>query len=337
MGGGWDDPTYAFPEVFAISPFNRYETNGFRCIKYIDPDGNRLRLQKMINVPFRDFKKEKPVSDETFALFLKQYDYDKTNLNATIESREESDDWTMEKVSFNAAYGNERVKAYLFLPRHGNPPFQTVIFFPGSNALYTRSSSQIIDEMRLANNEMFPKSGRAFLYPIYKSTFERSEEKQDLNLGFASETVTYKEHVIMWAKDLSRSIDYLKTRKDIDTDKLAYYGFSWGGYLGSIMLALEKRIKASVLYVVGLDFYRTFPEVDLIHYLPRVKIPVLMINGELDFFFPVTTSQRPFYDLLGTPEEDKELFLYPGGHSVPRAVLIDKTLAWLDKYLGPVD
>ena len=42
--------------------------------------------------------------------------------------------WRMETVSFRAAYGNERVTAYLFLPDNAKPPFQTVVYFPGSTA-----------------------------------------------------------------------------------------------------------------------------------------------------------------------------------------------------------
>ena len=61
-----------------------------------------------------------------------------------------------------------------------------------------------------------------------------------------------------------------------------------------------------------------------------------MLNGELDFFFPVETSQRPMFDLLGTPAADKARLVYPGGHSVPRVEMIKESLRWLDPYLGPV-
>ena len=62
-----------------------------------------------------------------------------------------------------------------------------------------------------------------------------------------------------------------------------------------------------------------------------------MLNGKYDYFFPYETSQLPFYTLLGTPEEHKKIFVYDGGHSVPRNELIKESLTWLDKYLGPVD
>jgi dienelactone hydrolase len=327
LGGGWNDPAYAFNDAYAQTAFDRSETNGFRCIKYLESEERRDGLEKTIEMPFRDFLREKPVSDEIFSLFLNQYAYDKTGLNAVIEASKEEEEWIREKVTFDAAYGNERMMAYLFLPKKGNPPYQTVIYFPGSEAIHSSSSESIVPWSFLL------KSGRAFIYPIYKSTYERED---DLKSDYADETNFWKEHVIMWAKDLSRSIDYLETRDDIETDNLAYFGASWGAYIGGIMLAVETRFKASVLYVAGLGFRRSLPEVDPVNFLPRIKSPVLMLNGKYDFFFPYETSQLPFYTLLGTPKENKQIFVYEGGHSVPSTQLIKETLAWLDRYLGPV-
>jgi dienelactone hydrolase len=150
------------------------------------------------------------------------------------------------------------------------------------------------------------------------------------------ETNFYKEHVIQWAKDLGRSIDYLETRKDIDTDKLAYYGLSWGGRLGGLMLAVEKRFKVGILKVAGLRFQRKLPEVDPINFVSRIKMPVLMLNGRYDHFFPYETSQIPMFKLLGTPPENKRHVIYESGHTVPRTQLIKEALDWLDRYLGPV-
>jgi hypothetical protein len=42
------------------------------------------------------------------------------------------------------------------------------------------------------------------------------------------------------------------------------------------------------------------------------------------------------FKLLGTPEEQKSHLVYDTGHSVPKNQLIKESLAWLDKYLGPV-
>ncbi|HVT37772.1 MAG TPA: dienelactone hydrolase family protein, partial [Gemmatimonadaceae bacterium] len=138
------------------------------------------------------------------------------------------------------------------------------------------------------------------------------------------------------AKDLRRSIDYLATRSDVDTTRLAYYGFSWGGRVGGIMPAVEPRLKAVVLNVAGLDMESARPEVDVINFLPRITVPVLMLNARYDHVFPTETAQKPFFRLLGTPAEDKRYVVYEGGHVLPRADLIRESLNWLDKYLGPV-
>ncbi len=140
----------------------------------------------------------------------------------------------------------------------------------------------------------------------------------------------------MWAKDYRRTLDYLSSRPDIDSTKFAYFGFSWGAYLGGLIPAIEPRIKASVLYVAGLTMERGRPETDPINYLPHIHVPVIMLNGKYDYYFPTETAQRPFFERLGTGAADKKWVVYEGGHDVPRPTLIAETLAWLDKYLGPV-
>ena len=140
-------------------------------------------------------------------------------------------------------------------------------------------------------------------------------------------------------KDLSRSIDYLETRTDIDTSKLGFYGYSWGGRLGGIIPAVEERLKVSVLVIGGFNFRTTnwpYPEAEELNYVSRVKIPVLMLNGKFDYNFPLETTVKPFFDLLGTPEKDKLLKIYETDHYVPKSEMIKETLNWLDKYLGPV-
>jgi dienelactone hydrolase len=328
LGGSWSDPVYSFVDGNAQSPFDRSETNGFRCIKYLGAMDNKLALEKPIPRLTRDFYNEAVVSDEIFELYLKQYQYDHTPLHPEIADILDKEDYTREKITFDAAYGGERMMAYLFVPKKGIPPYQTVVLFPGSGSIFRRSSENI------STYDAFIKSGRAVLFPIYKGTYERGDE---LNSDIAEETNFYKEHVIMWGKDLGRAIDYLETREEIDTDKIAYFGFSWGGFLGSILPAVEPRIKASILFVAGLQVQRSFPEVDPIHYLPRIKIPVLMLNGKYDYFFPYERSQLPFYELLGTPKEHKKIIVYEQGHSIPQTQLAKESLIWLDRYLGPVE
>ena len=76
------------------------------------------------------------------------------------------------------------------------------------------------------------------------------------------------------------------------------------------------------------------PEVDPFNFAPRVKTPVILLNGRDDFTFPIETSQQPLYRLLGTPEADKAHKLYDGGHVFPFSRMIKDSLDWLDRYLG---
>jgi formylglycine-generating enzyme required for sulfatase activity/dienelactone hydrolase len=329
LGGGYSDPDYAFADAYAQPAFDRSPLNGFRCIRYLEQDRNLTALQRPMERPHRDFRAEKPVPDSVFAQYLRQFAYDKTPLDAKIEDEKTTPTGVRQKITFNAAYGGERMMAYLFMPTTGKPPFQVVVEFPGSGAISTRSS----ETLDLGRLDFLPRSGRAVIFPIYKGTYERGGE---LHSDYAEETTAYKDHVVMWAKDLARSIDYLETRKDLDATRVAYYGLSWGGGLGAIMPAVEPRIKANVLYVAGLGFQHALPEADQINYIGRVKQPTLILNGELDFFFPVETSQKPMFELLGTPPADKRRLVFPGGHSVPRTETIKESLAWLDRYLGPV-
>ncbi len=331
LGGGWNDPGYAFADAYTQPPFDRSPTNGIRLARYRAEDTTLVSLGRPIFVASRDFSRERPVGDGIFAVYRRQYDYDPSPLNAVVEARDTSAaDYLQERVTFAAAYGKEQVAAYLFLPKRGHRPYQTVVFFPGSNALSLRTFDPAY---WVRTFDFMLKSGRAVLMPIYKSTFERGDGYET---DVADESNAYRDHVIMYVKDFRRSVDYLATRADVDTSRLAYYGISWGGLLGGIIPAVEPRIRTVVLYVAGLAQQRCLPEVEPINFLPHITAPVLMLNGRFDHYFPVETSQRPFFRLLGTPPAQKRQVIADGGHFVPRNQLIGESLDWLDRHLGPV-
>jgi dienelactone hydrolase len=325
LGGGFGEPIYMFIDQDAQSPWDRRPNYGFRCVKLAAPPPPAAAARAETAV--RDFSKEKPVSDEVFRAFKGLFAYDKGNLDARVEETETSEDGAEEKVTFNAAYGGERVIAYLYLPKNAAPPFQTVVFFPGSGAITS-------DKYVLSPYAGFIlKSGRALLAPVFKGTFER---RDDLKNDIPDQTAFWRDHMIAWSKDLGRSLDYIETRKEIDRTKLAYMGFSWGGAVAPNLLAVESRFQVAVLLSGGLVFQRSLPEADTINFITRVKIPILMLNGRYDHFYPVESSQVPLFRLLGTPEKDKKHIIYETGHAPPRKEFIRESLDWLDKYLGPV-
>jgi dienelactone hydrolase len=102
-------------------------------------------------------------------------------------------------------------------------------------------------------------------------------------------------------------------RGDIDRDRLAFYGFSLGARYGPVLLALEPRLKVSVLLAGGFSPEGIAPEVDPFNFAPRANQPVLMLNGREDFMRPVQTSQQPMFKLLGAPDKDKRHVLYDDG------------------------
>ena len=329
LGGAWSEPSYMFTSLDAYSPWDRSATNGFRTVKRVSNSPLPPAATGLLLDAFRDYTKEKPVSDDVFALYRSLYSYDKTPLNATIESVDEAHDgWRREKITFDAPYGKERVTAYLFVPRKGKPPYQTVLFFPGGGAITTRT----FQEQPTWLFDFIMASGRALMYPIYKGTFERGDGLESDN---PAETDFYRDHVLAWSNEVGRSIDYLETRDDIDSSKIAYYGLSWGGALVQLP-AVESRLKVVVLVAGGFHLTKTLPEVDEINFAPRVTAPVLTINGRSDVFCPVETCVEPSYRFLGTPEKDKRLVITDSGHVPPRNELIKETLDWLDRYLGPV-
>jgi dienelactone hydrolase len=174
------------------------------------------------------------------------------------------------------------------------------------------------------------KSGRALMFPIYKDTYERLGTPPD------SGTSAERDETIQQAKDLRRSVDYLETRTDIDSARLAYYGISWGSVLGPIMTSIEPRFKAAVFSAGGCPSAKVLPESDPMNFAPRVKIPVLMVNGRYDFMLPLETCQVPMFKLLGSSPENKRHVLFDTGHSPPLLPVMKEALDWLDHYLGPV-
>jgi eukaryotic-like serine/threonine-protein kinase len=336
LGGSWSDPHYMFFQVAARSPFDRAETNGFRLVKYAEDTPPIEALTRAIEPPTRDVSQQKPVSDEVFQVYRDLYSYDRQPLDQLVESIDTTPaHWVKEKVSFRAAYGNERVTAYLFLPRNGRPPYQTVVYFPGADAIRPGSS----DTLPTASIDFLIRSGRAVLYPIYKGTYERNDGRTFAEY-WPSMSRVYRDWMFQSVNDVQRSVDYLETRQDIRSGALIFSGFSWGAAVGTRVLAVDSRFKVAVFMAGGFNSVRTLPEVDAVNFVPRVIIPILMINGDSDYIFPLDAAQKPFMSRLGTPADHKRHSVYAGGHDVMtqlRSRVVREVLDWLDRYVGPVE
>ena len=238
LGGAWEDADYMFAFPGARSPFDRASANGFRCVQVGEIPAD---LTKPIEFGGRDYGSERPVDDRTFGIYRDLYAYDQTDLNAESETVESgSPYWNKERITFDAAYGGEKVTAYLFLPKAGIPPYQTVVFFPGSSPFRRSMKSDELQWLYLA--EPIIRSGRALLYPIYKGSYERRGPTGQGARGGWDDSVAFRDQIILIAKDLSRSIDYLESRSDIASDQLGYF---WVQFRGNVGPGLPGRGRAS--------------------------------------------------------------------------------------------
>jgi dienelactone hydrolase len=331
LGGGWDEAPYLFRDTDARSPFDRGRNMGFRTVKYDEGDTSVASVSGVLMPPSRSYATEKPVGDAVFEAYRRLYSYDSAELAAKVESVDDANpDWRLERVTFSAAYGQERVTMYLYLPRQGQPPYQTVLFMPGSGAWDQHTT------FAQANPQFsfLVRSGRAVAFPIYKGSYERSNNQYNGGDQLKS-TSLWRDYVIYFSKDIRRTVDYLATRPDIDSAKIGFFGFSRGAALSPMMLVPEPRIKVAALWIPGLYLEQIAAEVDAINFAPRVTIPVLQLNGRYDYNFPEESSALPFFRVLGTPADIKRRVAYDTGHNLPLNEAFRETIDWFDRYLGP--
>lgn len=328
-GGAWDEPSYTFLAPAALDPYDRGSNRGLRLARY-DGSVPEVTRQPLAARGRPDFADREPVGDEIFAAFESFYAYDQRPLDATIHSVDDaSRHYRWERVSYDAAYGGERVLANLLLPKNASPPYQVVVFFPGSEA-ETLDSSLIFHGLPFY--EFILRSGRAVLYPVYKNMFERKIP------GWTFSPASRRDVLIQWRKDLGRSIDYVASREDLDSDRIAFYGLSLGAVYGTVLTALEPRLAAALMLGGGVNTGALPPEADPLNFAPRVRLPTLMLTGRDDFIRPVETHQVPLFNLLGVPDEQKQLARFDGGHAPSDMnAVIRESLAWLDRWLGPVE
>ena len=316
LGGAWNDPEYTITLPYSLPPFDRSPENGFRTVQYLEAESVPDNIARTVG---RDPETLEPVSDEVFQALIQQFAYGRSDLNAEIESRDESsDDYIRERITFDGPY-DERVPASLFLPKDVDPPYQVVTYFSGAGPFLATGSSRDLAPGESGLFDFVVKSGRALMWPIYDGSFERWSGGTGVLSGVDRDSAL-RERIIHWRQDLGRSIDYLETRDDIDADKLAYLGFSIGASGAALaLLALDDRLQAAVLYSGGLGASASLPPVaDSVNYLPRVEILVLMLNGRYDYFY-WETSQAQLFDLLGTRGEHKQRITYDAGHAgLPR-------------------
>jgi eukaryotic-like serine/threonine-protein kinase len=335
-GGSWEDPAYAYSELVALPLLDRSRANGFRLMKAVGGAADGASLQAALDpgLNARDPTTAKPVSDEIYATYLPQFAYRTGAPNATAPvTMATTEDWIKQRVTIDTGYDGKRMDVILFVPRRGNPPFQPIILFSGMQMFLFPATRESIDPgFGAMPQDYIVKSGRMLVQPIFEGTYERFKSPIDFN-----DTVRLTREYISWRWDLGRTIDYLATRTDVDAGHVGYIGLSFGASAALPVVATEPRLKAAVFISGGIPPQIYPPQVEPVNFAPRIRIPVLMINGRFDPSFTVEGHQLPLYRWLGTPAADKRHVVLDYGHgSPPRAEALRETLDWYDKYLGEV-
>jgi dienelactone hydrolase len=137
--------------------------------------------------------------------------------------------------------------------------------------------------------------------------------------------------------DAMRSIDYLATRPEIDTSRLATLGASGGGTTSLLTAACDQRVKAAVVSA----YFNTFRDsIVSISHCPDNYVPGMLQDMEMydlsglvapralfvesgrnDRIFPIAGSQkaaakaRDIYDVYGVPQRFG-YEIHDGGHEV---------------------
>jgi serine/threonine protein kinase/formylglycine-generating enzyme required for sulfatase activity/dienelactone hydrolase len=336
LGGGCGEPSYMVNTLDSSPPLQRGEFFGFRCVKFwADQKGPPAAWEKVGRIPWPSPPQREDLLDAaTFRLVVTdRFSYNrKAPLDVTSEQIDEGE-WMHIIAQINAAYRDakgrwERLTVHLYLPKgiDTSTGYQTIVYFPPAEGL--RRMRPLVEEHGL---DALVRSGRALLRPVYSDMYERRYEAPAADLRVS------EERRINLGQDLMRAIDYLQQRGDINMNQLGYYGFSSGADSGGSLLAVEPRLRAAVLdagglWITPLRTERLFLEWR--HCLPQIKVPVLMLNGQVDPIRPVKESQEPMFHLLGS--SIKEHYVHPGGHhKLPLDVKFERMLRWFDQHLGP--
>ncbi len=327
VGGSWEDPPYLFASYGVLAGFQAFGSLGFRCVRLAagsqgDQGAMKINLEKKTPV-------YSAVDETMFRSFLNIYKYDKTPVQAQLLEKKETADWIREKIIFPGVY-QDPIIAYLYLPKQAAKPFQCLNFLPHFGIFVGTAMAEIAEH----NFAPHIKSGRALLAVVPKGAVER-EWGEDYVFPKIN-TVKYREQAVRLVTEWRIALDYLTTRDDIDADKLACVGISWGVQSTALVsLAVEIRYRTVIMIGSGVGEWDTekLPEANPINFAPYIKPPKLIIHGKYDEDTPLETQMMPLYNLLREP---KRLEVVDEGH-VPsletRVPIINK---WLDETLGPV-
>lgn len=273
------------------------------------------------------------------------FDYDSSQpLDIQDKVIQESSEFTIHDITYASPKGG-RVPAYLVVPK-GKGPFAGVLF--GHYGLGTRS--EFIPEAKL-----YAKAAALSLIPDYP--WDRPEPSRR-TVDHLDKPELDREAYIQAVVDLRRGIDLLFARSDVDSKRLAYVGHSYGAQWGSILSAVDKRLKAAVLMAgvaetadiflrnddPGLlelrksqppgqleKYVQVTSELDAIRFVGHAAPVTLLLQfANFERYFDKTSEQH----YVNAASEPKKILWYDTGHELNDPQALRDRYEWLAKQVG---
>lgn len=257
------------------------------------------------------------IGEEGFAVIKEAYVYDKTlPLNYLASETVKYPTHTREKFYFTGV--NERVGAYLAIPKNGKAPFPVVLLIDGMGGSKERWWKKDNWPNGLETTEALIRKG-FIVFTIDAAMHGEREANPDifpkpLSLRKADLMHTVQNMIHQTVQDYRRGLDYLETREDINIERIGVYGLSMGGSVAFILTGLDERIKTAVTGV-AVVYGNQYSVVNAYNFAPRIKNkPFLMLMGDSDTYYTPKTATQLFNTIDG---DNNKLIIFKGGHKVP--------------------
>jgi dienelactone hydrolase len=328
-GGSWASSPQAWGRFGIYPAFHSSPEIGFRCV--LNPDGRSANQGDMWVDLDEEVPKLTPAPEAEVRARFAYYEYDReAPFDATVEVNQ-TDDWRRERIAYNGP-GGQRALAYLYVPKHSAGPHQVIHLYPPGNV--TRRIYTVTEAIENEYAE-FVRTGRAVYVVVLEGFLERDGEtpawlQDDLDPASIEFVEAYARHTI----EMRRGLDYLLSRDDVDSERVAFFGTSIGGPM-LVLPSVESRYKAVMLLSAGIggraaQMHKGARPID---FVPLIQGPKLLVHGLYDEWSPLRTSAQPLYDLLTGP---KHIKTYDGAHWPDAEDLITPVSEFLDETFGPV-
>jgi dienelactone hydrolase len=253
---------------------------------------------------------------------------EKTPLNPKITGKLDRDGYVIEKLIYET-YPKFYCTAYLYIPKKGTAPYPVVLAPVGH---WAHKKLEPVVQARCIGLALY---GFAVLCIDMPGQVGHNDDERDFpgphsdwRLHMAS---LPPEGVMVW--DVVRGIDYLETRPEFDTKRMAVTGASGGGLTSMYAFAVEPRISMAIPVCYPSSYEDNYGNGCYCNHVPGAFLlgdrsdvlaiaapkPVLVIGAETDAEFPKEGTLRThakllkLYEAYGKPD-DCQVLIAQGGH-----------------------